>query len=418
MSQKYPISPLAPKKPKKLAAVAGVRLGVAASGERYQNRDDVLLMEFDPATKVAGVTTRSSMPSAAVDWCRACLKKGQARGLLVNAGNANAFTGKKGARAVSLLARHTGAALSAPPEQIFMASTGVIGEDLNIEPIQKVVTEMVSGDDARALKSSWEQAAGAIMTTDTFPKTVTREVLLAGRKVRINGIAKGSGMIAPDMATMLAFFVTDAALPRAVLQKLLNEAVADSFNAITVDSDTSTSDTVLLFATHAQKHKGPPIRAASDKRLAAFKKALQDAMVEMAQLIVRDGEGAKKFITVRVQGAQNDLAARRVALSIANSPLVKTAIAGEDANWGRIVMAVGKSGERANRDKLRIHIGGHRVASAGRAVKNFDERPIAKHMRGKEIDILVHLGIGKGQSKVWTSDLTHDYIAINADYRS
>ena len=299
-----------------------------------------------------------------------------------------------------------------------MASTGVIGEDLNIEPIQKVVTEMVSGDDARALKSSWEQAAGAIMTTDTFPKTVTREVLLAGRKVRINGIAKGSGMIAPDMATMLAFFVTDAALPRAVLQKLLNEAVADSFNAITVDSDTSTSDTVLLFATHAQKHKGPPIRAASDKRLAAFKKALQDAMVEMAQLIVRDGEGAKKFITVRVQGAQNDLAARRVALSIANSPLVKTAIAGEDANWGRIVMAVGKSGERANRDKLRIHIGGHRVASAGRAVKNFDERPIAKHMRGKEIDILVHLGIGKGQSKVWTSDLTHDYIAINADYRS
>ncbi|MGC6475825.1 MAG: bifunctional glutamate N-acetyltransferase/amino-acid acetyltransferase ArgJ [Parvibaculales bacterium] len=418
MSQKYPISPLAPKKPKKLAPVAGVRLGVAASGERYQNRDDVLLMEFDPATKVAGVTTRSSMPSAAVDWCRACLKKGQARGLLVNAGNANAFTGKKGARAVRLLARHTGAALSAPPEQIFMASTGVIGEDLNIEPIQKVVTEMVSGDDARALKSSWEQAAGAIMTTDTFPKTVTREVLLAGRKVRINGIAKGSGMIAPDMATMLAFFVTDAALPRTVLQKLLNEAVADSFNAITVDSDTSTSDTVLLFATHAQKHKGPPIRAVSDKRLAAFKKALQDAMVEMAQLIVRDGEGAKKFITVRVQGAQNDLAARRVALSIANSPLVKTAIAGEDANWGRIVMAVGKSGERANRDKLRIHIGGHRVASAGRAVKNFDERPIAKHMRGKEIDILVHLGIGKGQSKVWTSDLTHDYIAINADYRS
>lgn len=418
MSQKYPVSPLAPKKRKKLAPVAGVRLGVAASGERYQNRDDVLLMQFDPATKVAGVTTRSSMPSAAVDWCRAYLPKGRARGLLVNAGNANAFTGKKGAQAVRLLAQHTGAALSAPAEQIFMASTGVIGEDLNVKPLQHAVTELLAADEARALTSSWEQAAAAIMTTDTFPKTVTREVLLAGTKVRINGIAKGSGMIAPDMATMLAFFVTDAALPAAVLQKLLQGAVADSFNAITVDSDTSTSDTVLLFATQARKHKGQPVRSAGDKRLAGFRKALQEMMVEMAQLIVRDGEGAKKFITVRVQGAQNDLAARRVALAIANSPLVKTAIAGEDANWGRIVMAVGKSGERANRDKLRIHIGGYRVASAGRAVKNFDERPIAKHMRGQEIDIQVHLGVGKGQSKVWTSDLTHDYIAINADYRS
>lgn len=409
------VSPLAPKRQKKLPVIKGARLATVATGTKYQGRDDLLLMMFAPGSTVAGVTTRSSMPSAAVEWCKTNLPQGRAGALVVNAGNANAFTGKQGGRAVLAIGQHVVAKAAIPLAHIMMASTGVIGEDLDTGPICQGLD---TGFDNLSETADWLAAAKAIMTTDTFPKTVTREVLVAGTKVCINGIAKGSGMIAPDMATMLGFFVTDADLPAPVLRQLLKESVSGSFNAITVDSDTSTSDTVLLFATRTAQHKGGAIRGAGDKRLTAFRKALSDAMQEMAQLIVRDGEGATKFVTVTVKGAVSDESAHRVALSIANSPLVKTAMAGEDANWGRIVMAVGKSGEPAERDRLRITIGGHKVATAGRAVKGYDERPIAKHMRGQEINLDVHLDVGNGMARVWTSDLTHDYISINADYRS
>ncbi|MGC6472818.1 MAG: bifunctional glutamate N-acetyltransferase/amino-acid acetyltransferase ArgJ [Parvibaculales bacterium] len=415
MVQHANISPLAPKRQKKLPAIAGARLTTVATGVKYQGRDDLLMMTFAPGTTVAGVTTRSSMPSAAVDWCKANLPQGKAGALVVNAGNANAFTGRQGTRAVAAIGAYMAAKAGLPPAQVMMASTGVIGEDLDTGPI---CDGLDAGYDTLHEKGDWLAAAKAIMTTDTFPKTVTREVTLGGTKVRINGIAKGSGMIAPDMATMLGFFVTDADLPAPVLRKLLKDTVPGSFNAITVDSDTSTSDTVLLFATRTAKHRGGPVKSAGDKRLTAFRRALNEVMQDMAQLIVRDGEGATKFVTVKVRGAVSDASARRVALSIANSPLVKTAMAGEDANWGRIVMAVGKSGEPADRDRLGITIGGHKVAASGRAVKGYDERPVARHMRGREITLDVQLGVGRGAACVWTSDLTHDYISINADYRS
>ncbi len=415
MAQNLPVSPLAPKKMKKLPPIKGLRFVTAATREHYKERDDLLIMVFDHATQLAGVTTQSSMPSAAVDWCKTNLPQGKARALIVNAGNANAFTGRQGVRATRKIGTHMAKKMQVPEVQVMMASTGVIGEDLETASLIKAIDDTF---DMMSEKHDWLGAAKAIMTTDTFPKTVTREVSLAGAKVRINGIAKGSGMIAPDMATMLGFFVTDACLPAVVLRSLMKDTIASSFNAITVDSDTSTSDTVLLFATQSAKHRGTPINSANDKRLFAFQKALKEAMQELAQLVIRDGEGVRKFITIRVKGGKTDASAHKVALSIANSPLVKTAIAGEDANWGRIVMAVGKSGEPANRDKLRISIGGYKVAAAGRAVKGYDERPIAKHMRGQEIQIDVHLGVGKGAARVWTSDLTHGYISINADYRS
>ncbi|MGC6512058.1 MAG: bifunctional glutamate N-acetyltransferase/amino-acid acetyltransferase ArgJ [Parvibaculales bacterium] len=415
MAHHAKISPLAPKRLKKLPPIKGVRFTTVATGMKYRDRDDLLMMAFTPGTTVAGVTTRSSMPSAAVDWCRTHLPQGKAGALVVNAGNANAFTGKQGARAVEAIGAHMAGKAELQPAQVMMASTGVIGEDLDHGLICDGLDQ---GFDRMQEGADWLAAAKAIMTTDTFPKTVTREVTLGGVKVRLNGIAKGSGMIAPDMATMLGFFVTDADLPAPVLRRLLNDTVPESFNAITVDSDTSTSDTVLLFATRTAKHRGGPIKSVHDGRLTAFRRALLEAMQEMAQLIVRDGEGATKFVTVKVRGAVSDESARRVALSIANSPLVKTAMAGEDANWGRIVMAVGKSGEPAERDRLRITIGGHKVAASGRAVKGYDERPVARHMRGSEIALDVHLGVGKGAACVWTSDLTHDYISINADYRS
>lgn len=417
MAQSIPLSPLAPKamlaKNPKLPSVAGVRFGVGASGERYKNRDDVLFAHFDEGSKIAGVTTQSSMPSASVDWCRRHLPQGKARGLVVNAGNANAFTGKQGVKAAHTIAARTAALLDCPIEQVFTASTGVIGEDLRADIIVQSLEKMPIKH-----KSAWHTAAAALMTTDTFPKFVTRQVTIGGQKITLSGIAKGSGMIAPDMATLLGFFFTDAALSPAIMRQLLREIVPQSFNAITVDSDTSTSDMVLLVATQKIAIKGAPLRSVKDKRLAPFKNALLDAMKELAQLVVRDGEGATKFISVTVKGAKTDAAARVIALSIANSPLVKTAIAGEDANWGRIVMAVGKSGEIANRDKLKITIGGVAVARHGRAVAGYDEKPVTKHMKGQEIDIETHIGVGKGRAQVWTSDLTHGYISINADYRS
>ncbi len=405
-------SPLAPDAFPDLPAIAGVDIGVAETGLKYKGRPDLLLMKFADGTQVAGVFTRSLCPSAPVDWCRQHLAGGEARGVVVNAGNANAFTGKSGAEACEAVVAAAADALSCRPSRIFAASTGVIGEVLpaaKLTPHIEAMATDTAGD-------RWADAATAIMTTDTFPKGATRRVDIGGTAVRINGIVKGSGMIAPDMATMLAFIATDAAIPADVLQACLSNATDRSFNCSTVDSDTSTSDTVLAFATGEAGN--PAVSGADDPALAAFRAALDDICVDLAKQVVRDGEGASKFITINVTGADSDQAAKRIALSIANSPLVKTAIAGEDANWGRVVMAVGKAGEKAERDKLSISMGGTVIAKDGAAVDGYDEAPVAAHMKGQEIDVDVDLALGEGKATVWTCDLTHGYISINADYRS
>ena len=408
-------SPLAPKSFPNMPAIDGLWLGAGESGTKYKDRPDVMLVAVEKKSVIAGALTKSSMPSAAVEWCRTLLPKGAVRGLVVNAGNANAFTGKTGDKANYQLASGAAKALNVLPEEVFVASTGVIGEDLKTPALLKTITNLADGG---LSPTAWQNCARAIMTTDTFPKGVTRTAKIGSLEVNLNGIAKGSGMIAPDMATMLAFFFTDADLPPSVLRQLVNDNLPSSFNAITVDSDTSTSDTVLLIATGARKLSGKPIRSIKDPRLKSFNQSLKEAMQELAQQIVRDGEGATKFITVNVGGAVDDASARLIALAISNSPLVKTAIAGEDPNWGRVVMAVGKSGEPANRDRLKVKIGDFNIAKNGRVIANYDERPVAKYMKGREIAISVDVGIGKGSARVWTSDLTHEYISINADYRS
>lgn len=416
MAAEVPLSPLAPSEFPKLPAVAGVRLATAATGIKYQDRDDLLLCDVREGTTVAGTFTKSKTCSAPVDWCKKSVAGGEARGLIVNAGNANAFTGKAGDEVVETCIAAVADQLACRPSRVFCASTGVIGEQL---PTDQVISHIASGWKAMvdADAASWRRAAEAIRTTDTFAKGAGQSVKIGETEVQIAGIAKGSGMIAPDMATMLSFVFTDAKIPGDVLQKVLSPIVDESFNSITVDSDTSTSDTVLLMATGAVDTHSI-IETADDPALDAFKQALAIVLKDLAQQIVRDGEGASKFISVRVEGAEHDLAARRIGLSIANSPLVKTAIAGEDANWGRIVMAVGKAGEMADRDKLSIAIGGHVIAENGVAVDGFDEDPVAAHMKNDEIDIVVDVGIASGQATVWTCDLTHGYISINADYRS
>ena len=408
-------SPLAPKSFPKMPAIDGLWLGAGESGTKYKDRPDVMLVAVEKKSVIAGALTKSSMPSAAVEWCRTLLPKGAVRGLVVNAGNANAFTGKTGDKANYQLAAGAAKALNVLPEEVFVASTGVIGEDLKTPALLKTIANLADGG---LSPTAWQNCARSIMTTDTFPKGVTRTAKIGSVEVNLNGIAKGSGMIAPDMATMLAFFFTDADLPPSVLRQLLNDNLPSSFNAITVDSDTSTSDTVLLIATGARKLSGKPIRSIKDPRLKGFNQSLKEAMQELAQQIVLDGEGATKFITVNVSGATDDASARLIALAIANSPLVKTAIAGEDPNWGRVVMAVGKSGEPANRDRLKVKIGDFNIAKNGRVITNYDELPVAKYMKGREIVISVDVGIAKGSARVWTSDLTHEYISINADYRS
>ena len=408
-------SPLAPKSFPKMPAIDGLWLGAGESRTKYKDRPDVMLVAVEKKSVIAGALTKTSMPSAAVEWCRTLLPKGVVRGLVVNAGNANAFTGNAGDKANYQLAAGAAKALNVLPEEVFVASTGVIGVDLKTPPLLKTIANLADGG---LSPTAWQNCARAIMTTDTFPKGVTRTAKIGSVEVNLNGIAKGSGMIAPDMATMLAFFFTDADLPPSVLRQLVNDNLPSSFNAITVDSDTSTSDTVLLIATGARKLSGKPIRSIKDPRLKGFNQSLKEAMQELAQQIVRDGEGATKFITVNVSGAADDASARLIALAIANSPLVKTAIAGEDPNWGRVIMAVGKSGEPANRDRLKVKIGDFNIAKNGRVIANYDERPVAKYMKGREIVISVDVGIGKGSSRVWTSDLTHEYISINADYRS
>jgi glutamate N-acetyltransferase/amino-acid N-acetyltransferase len=407
------ISPLAPKSFSELPMIAGIRFATAEAGIKYKNRTDVLLAIFDRGTEVAGVFTRSKCPSAPVDWCKAALKSGKARALLVNSGNANAFTGKRGRETTRLSAAMVAEILGCRPKEVFLASTGVIGEPLDATKFRAVLADTAK----RAAPGPWIDAARAIMTTDTYPKVATRQAELGGAVVTINGFAKGAGMIAPDMATMLSFVVTDAPIAAPVLQSLLAKGASGSFNAITVDSDTSTSDTLLLFAT-GQAEGAPRIENPRDRRLGAFREALGEVLLDLAHQVVRDGEGARKFVEVRVERAVSARSAKRVALSVANSPLVKTAIAGEDANWGRIVMAVGKAGEPADRDRLAIWFGDTRVAFKGERDPNYSEAVTSAYMKNQEIVITVDLGLGKGADRVWTCDLTKEYVAINGDYRS
>ncbi len=406
------ISPLAPKHVPDMPAIAGVRMATAAAGIRYAGRTDVLLALFDPGTTAAGVFTRSKCPSAPVEWCRAHLKSGKARALVVNSGNANAFTGRTGREACKLTAQIAAKAAALKPAEVFLASTGVIGEPLNAKAFDGVMEELV----ANAKPGEFFAAGKAIMTTDTFPKVATARAKIGKQTVTINGIAKGAGMIAPDMATMLSFVFTDAAIAAPALQALLKDGVADTFNAVTVDGDTSTSDTLMLFATG--KAGNPRIARASDPRLRAFRTALHDVLANLAEQVARDGEGARKLVEIVVEGAKTNQSARRIAMAIANSPLVKTAIAGEDANWGRVVMAVGKAGEPADRDKLSIWFGGIRVAHKGARDPSYDEAKVSAEMKKPEIYLKVALGLGKGRDRVLTCDLTRDYVAINGDYRS
>ena len=410
-----PISPLAPAQFPEMPPIAGVRIATAAAGIRYADRTDVLLAVFDGNTSVAGVLTRSKCPSAPVDWCRTHLKGGRAAALLVNSGNANAFTGKHGREATRLSAQLAARAIGCPSSQVFLASTGVIGEPLDATRFSAVMRELVTN----AASGEWQRAARAMMTTDTFPKGATAVARLGATPVTVCGIAKGAGMIAPDMATMLSFVFTDAPISPRPLQTLLRQAVVDTFNAVTVDGDTSTSDTLLAFATGAAVSSGAArITSLSDARLPALRKAFEAVLGSLAEQVARDGEGARKLIEIIVEGAVSKSSARKVALSIANSPLVKTAIAGEDANWGRVVMAVGKAGEPADRDRLSIWFGGIRVAHKGERDPHYDETAVSRAMKNPEILLKVALGLGRGRDRVLTCDLTKEYVAINGDYRS
>jgi glutamate N-acetyltransferase / amino-acid N-acetyltransferase len=409
------VSPLAPKSFAEMPAVRGVSMATAAAGIKYKNRTDVLLMVFDRPASVAGVFTRSKCPSAPVDFCRQNLSHGVARGVVVNSGNANAFTGVKGKAATELTAKSAAAALGCGENEIYLASTGVIGEPLDATKFSGVLDQMAKD----ATGDFWLEAAKAIMTTDTYPKVATRTAEIGGVRVIINGIAKGAGMIAPDMATMLSFVVTDADIAPQALQSLLSQGVGPSFNSVTVDSDTSTSDTLMLFATGAAAEDGQArVESAEDARLESFRAALNDLLKDLALQVVRDGEGARKMVEITVKGAQTNAAAKVIALSIANSPLVKTAVAGEDANWGRIVMAVGKSGEVADRDRLAIWFGDVRVAVNGERDPDYSEAAATAVMQKEDIPVTVDIGLGAGTATVYTCDLTKEYVAINGDYRS
>jgi glutamate N-acetyltransferase/amino-acid N-acetyltransferase len=409
------ISPLAPTAFPDMPSIAGVKLATAAAGIRYQDRTDVLLAVLDQGTTAAGVFTRSKCPSAPVEWCRAHIGRGKARALVVNSGNANAFTGRTGREAAQFTARLAAKAVGCSSDEVFLASTGVIGEPLRAQAFVGVMDGLV----ASARPDAFDAAAKAIMTTDTFPKASTARTSIGKEQVMINGIAKGAGMIAPDMATMLSFVFTDAPIAAPALRVLLKEAVTDTFNAVTIDGDTSTSDTLMLFATGAAAARGVPrIAKAADRRLAGFRNALQMVLADLAEQIARDGEGARKLVEVTVEGAVSKQSARRIAMSIANSPLVKTAIAGEDANWGRVVMAVGKAGEPADRDRLSIWFNDIRVAHKGERDPAYDEQKVAAAMKNPKVAVKVHLGLGRARDRVLTCDLTKEYVAINGDYRS
>jgi glutamate N-acetyltransferase/amino-acid N-acetyltransferase len=409
-----PVSPLAPVVPEVLPPIAGVTLAVAKAGIKYKNRFDVMLMALAKGTSVAGVFTKSLTRAAPVEWSELAINRtgGKARAVIVNSGNANAFTGKAGVHTVRDTAAGVAEALGILQKEVIIASTGVIGQPLAADKITRRLENLSSN----LKENAWYAAARAIMTTDTFPKLSTRRCKIGDKNITINGIAKGSGMIAPDMATMLGFVCTDAAIPPDILQTLLKQTNDISFNAITVDGDTSTNDCIILAATGAAGNRLPD--GPADALLRDFRRALADVMLDLAHQIVKDGEGAQKFITIHVTGARSKPEAKKVAMAIANSPLIKTAIAGGDANWGRVVMAVGKSGAYAERDKLKIAIGGVLIAANGMAVTDYDEEPVAKHINGREIEIAVDLGLGRGHFTAWTCDLTHGYISINADYRS
>jgi glutamate N-acetyltransferase/amino-acid N-acetyltransferase len=410
------VSPLAVALPE-LPPLKGVRLSAAAAGIRYKDRTDVVMMEVAANSTVAGVFTTNKCPGAPVDWCRASLKGGKARMVVVNAGNANVFTGKAGHDACAATAAAAGKLAGCAAKQVFVASTGVIGEVL---PVDKL-TAALPGLHETLSDDNWEAAARGIMTTDTFPKAATRTAQIGDATVRITGIAKGSGMIAPDMATMLCFVFTDAKIPADALQTMLKKGCDASFNCTTVDSDTSTSDTVLLIATGQAKHPRIPAadgNAARNRMLADFSRALNELLLDLALQVIRDGEGAQKLVRIDVTGAATPKSAKKIAMAVANSPLVKTAIAGEDANWGRIVMAVGKSGEPADRDKLSIGVGGTWMAREGGVVPGYDEGPVVAHMKGQEVEIAIDIGLGRGKATAWTCDLTHAYIDINGSYRS
>jgi glutamate N-acetyltransferase/amino-acid N-acetyltransferase len=413
---KVKTSPFAPASLANLPPIPGVRLAAAEAGIRYKNRKDVLLAVLDEGTQAGGVLTRSKTASAPVDWCRAQLAHGRARALVVNSGNANAFTGWRGRETVEKTAEIAAKAAGCIPEEVYIASTGVIGEALSPEKFDGVLAKLA----LEAAPGGFDLAARAIMTTDTYPKVATRHAEIAGVRVNINGIAKGSGMIAPDMATMLSFLFTDAPIAGPVLTALLRQHVETTFNSISVDTDTSTSDTLLLFATgHAERYGVPRIVSEDDADLAGFSLALHAVLHDLALQVIKDGEGISKLITVHVEGAETDAAAKRIGMSIANSPLVKTAVAGQDPNWGRIVAAVGKSGEAADRDKLAIWFGDIAVATEGLVHPDYREAQGAAYMKGSEIVFRVDAGAGgPGKATVWGCDLTPEYIAINADYRS
>jgi glutamate N-acetyltransferase/amino-acid N-acetyltransferase len=406
-------SPLAPAAFPALPEIAGVTRRVARAQYKNWDRCDLTYIELVPGTTVAGVTTRNVCCSTEVEMCREGIAHGRARALIVNAGNANAFTGYRGRQAVEAIVDQVVAHLGCDPKEIFVCSTGVIGVPLPKDKAREGLTKVIGFEGPMA---SWEDAAQTITTTDTFPKGAHASAVIGGQTVHVAGIVKGSGMIAPDMATMLGYIFTDAAVAPALLQAMLSKATGGTFNSITVDSDTSTSDTLLLFATGQAGHV--PLASWDDAGADALYAAVHQVALDLAHQVVRDGEGASKFIEVEVTGAVSDDSAKRVALSIANSPLVKTAIAGEDANWGRVVMAVGKAGEPADRDRLAIRFGDVWVAKDGLPVDGYDEAPVAAHLKGLEIRIGADLQLGEGRATVWTCDLTHGYISINADYRS
>ncbi|MFN3868258.1 MAG: bifunctional glutamate N-acetyltransferase/amino-acid acetyltransferase ArgJ [Hyphomicrobiaceae bacterium] len=410
------VSPFAPASLPKLPAIDGVKFATAEAGIRYANRTDLMLAVMEPGTVAAGVLTQSKTCSAPVIRCRENLEKsGKARVLVVNSGNANAFTGMKGRDAVEATVAAAAAAAECKASEVYVSSTGVIGEPLDTTKF----THLLAGLVKKAKANACEAAARAIMTTDTYPKVATRRVDLDGTKVTINGICKGAGMIAPDMATMLCYIFTDAAISQKLLQRLLSEHVETTFNCMTIDGDTSTSDTCLAFATGKAAEKGQEtITKKSDKRLDVFGAALHDLMRDLAIQVAKDGEGLSKFVTFEITGAESFKAARTIARACANSPILKTAIAGEDPNWGRVVMAVGKSGEAADRDKLSIWFGPHCVAREGERAADYDEKTVAQYMKDREIVIRADVGVGKASATVWTCDLTHDYVSINADYRS
>ena len=408
-------SPFAPKTLPTMPPIDGVRFATAEAGIRYKGRTDLMVAVLDPGTVAAGVLTQSKTCSAAVTHCRESLRRGGARMIVVNSGNANAFTGQRGRDAVATTAEFAAKAAGCAAHDVYIASTGTIGEPMDATKFSHLLAGLAKSATADATAA----AARAIMTTDTYPKLATRTVKIGGADVHINGFCKGAGMIQPDMATMLCFIFTDAAIEQPLLQRLVSALADQTFNCITIDGDTSTSDTLLVCATGAAAKRGAPvITDMADAACGAFAGALKQVMHDLALQVVRDGEGLTKFVAFHVWGAENDLAARKIAFSCANSPLVKTAIAGEDPNWGRIVMAIGKSGEAADRDRLSIWFGPHIVARNGERSAEYVEKTVAGYMKNTDLAIRIDVGVGGGAATVWTCDLTHDYISINADYRS